>query len=71
MDYSLENDDVSKGMDSLPSNTNNSQEQSNKGKNKKSVHYEKIGQSEEYDQSLLKRRKKKLQGKGITVALPK
>lgn len=40
-------------------------------KRKKYLHVEKLGESAEYDESLLKRRKKKLQGKGITVALPK
>lgn len=43
----------------------------NLNKNKKALKVEKLGENEEYDQSLLKRRKKKLQGKGITLAVPK
>lgn len=38
---------------------------------KKRLKVEKIGEDDEYDKSLLKRRKKKLQGKGITLAVPK
>ena len=40
-------------------------------KKKKVVKVGKLGESSEYDDSLLKRRKKKLQGKGITLAVPK
>lgn len=40
-------------------------------KRKKELKVEKLGENEEYDDSLLKRRKKKLQGKGITLAVPK
>lgn len=61
-------DDIGSGVNNY---SINSSEQNVMVKGKKVIKVEKIGESEEYDQSLLKRRKKKLQGKGITVSLPK
>jgi len=58
-------------FESKESNTVNSTDKEKTRKRKMIIQVEKIGHSDEYDESLLKRRKKKLQGKGITVALPK
>ena len=57
--------------DSYHSNSHHSVDSKRNKKNKKMQKVEKLGENEDYDQSLLKRRKKKLQGKGITLAVPK
>lgn len=59
------------GLDSNISNTIQSSDTKKGRKRKKVLKVEKLGQNDEYDESLLKRRKKKLQGKGITLAVPK
>lgn len=58
-------------LESQISNTVNSVDNKKGRKRKKYLQVEKIGANQEYDDSLLKRRKKKLQGKGITLAVPK
>lgn len=61
-------DQQSNEYDSLPHSVEGKRAQK---KGKKMLKVEKLGENDEYDQSLLKRRKKKLQGKGITLAVPK
>ena len=58
-------------LDSYNQDSLQGSETKSRKRTKKYMKVEKIGENEEYDQSLLKRRKKKLQGKGITLAVPK
>jgi hypothetical protein len=58
-------------LESKQSNTIDSNDTKKEKKKKKFIKAEKLGESSEYDDALLKRRKKKLQGKGITLAVPK
>lgn len=73
MDNSLQNSEQHSRIEvdsNVSYNLSNSDNKEAK-KGKKRMKVEKIGENNEYDQSLLKRRKKKLQGKGITLAVPK
>lgn len=56
---------------SFPSHTLNSIESKRDRKAKDKISVSRLGESEEYDQSLLKRRKKKLQSNGIMLSIPK